>query len=478
VEQKNCLGIYLADQQATVVCINDHLVKACFTVNATQTDDEPGPKILSHMIAQACVETQLEFSEVTVALDNTMFMQHSLRSEFTDPRKIAQTIKFDIEDVMAADATELAIAFDTILTDEHGSALNVFTTKRQTMAQTLADLQANKLDPVTVEPDVVCLSRFITNNIDAAWDLNPIYAVLSKKHGYLLVADENQKLTLARTFMISPAQPADTLLARQIPLTLASLKTATNPNCIKIVDSIGQIDTEALGQRLAMQVYTTDLAEAANITNDDLTDCASAVDFAIAYGATLSTRKKSTPINFRDDFMPYQGTKMILQNAIKAFSVSLVILMLAIGLYFQLSVMKTGWERKALRKKLAPDYTKAMLGAKMPQNVYKKLKDEKRKILAGSSGNFSRVGKETMVTKLTYVLEAINKCAKEVDLKIKSISMQEKVVIVGNTKSRQSSLKLFDTIKKHAQLTVLSSDYKPGEGGRDEFNLTIQTKNP
>ena len=478
MEQKDCLGIYLADRQATVVCINDGEVKICFTVNAKQNDDEQGPEILSNLIAQTCAEKNLKFSEVAVALDNTMFMQHSLRSEFTDPRKIAQTIKFDIEDVMAADATELAIAFDTISTDEHGAALNVFTTKRQTMARVLADLQTNKLDPVTVEPDVICLSRFITGNIDDAWDLNPIYAVLSKKHGYLLVADADKHLTLGRTFMISTAQPTDALLARQIPLTLASLKTAEKPNCLKLVDSTGQIDTDALSQKLAMQVYTADLAQAAKITDEDLTDCASVVDFAIAYGAALSTMKKSTPINFRDDFMPFQGTKVLLQNAVKAFCVSLVILMLAIGLYFQLTIIKTGWDRNALRKKLAQDYSTAMLGDKMPKNPLRKLKREKQKILSGSSGKLTAAGKETMVTKLTYVLEALNRCADSVGLRIKTISIQEKIVIVGNTRSRQSSLKLFETIKKHDQLTVLSPDYRPGDAGRDEFNLIIKTKNP
>ena len=478
MEQKNCLGIYIAAKQATVVCINGNVVKACFTVDATHTDDESGPKILSHMIAQACMEKEIEFADVAVAMDNTMFMQHSLRSEFTDPRKIAQTIKFDIEDVMATDSTELAIAFDTISIDEQGSALNVFTTKRQIMAEILADLQTNKLDPVTVEPDIVCLSRFVTSNIDDAWDLNPIYAVLSKKHGYLLVADADHHLTLARTFMISPAQPTDALLARQIPLTLASLKTAKKPNCLKLVDSTGQIDTDALGQKLAMQVYSADLAEAANVTDDDLADCASPVDFAIAVGAALSTLKKSTPINFRDDFMSYQGTKVLLQKAIKAFSVSLVILMLAVGLYFQLTIIKKGWERKEIRNKLAPDYKKAMIATKMPDNFLSKLKRERDKIRSGSSGKRNFAGKETMVTKLTYIFEALNSCAKDVDLKIKSISIQRKIVIAGDTKSRRSTLKLFGEIKKHGQLTILSSDYKSGEGGRDDFNLTIQTKNP
>ena len=164
MEGQNYLGIYLSKAAATVVCLKSqgrsYNVLGCFSVSA-EGAEEQNPQVLAGLIAQGCAERELKFSEVAVALDCAMFMQHNVNSEFDDPKQIAATIRFDTEEALATDISDVAIAFSITSSDQTGSGVTVFTAQRKVLSDILLALQSNNIDPVTIEPDVNCLSRFI-----------------------------------------------------------------------------------------------------------------------------------------------------------------------------------------------------------------------------------------------------------------------------------------------------------------------------
>jgi hypothetical protein len=480
VKGQNYLGIYLGKDTATVVCVGlegrNHSVLGCFSISVEKTE---GQKLqeLERLITEGCAERDLQFSEVAVALDCAIFMQHNVHSEFSDPKQIAATIRFDAEEALAMDITDLAIAFKTTSSDQTGSKLAVFTAQQKQLSDIILSLQSNNIDPITIEPDVNCLSRFILQNISLPQDSHSLFCALSRDSGYFIAFGKSQETLALRTFLVSPTQDRAELLAREVPVTTTLVGTEGPINYIKAFDSTGSANYQQISEKLGIEVGSIDLAEAATTDPETLADCTDPVDFAIAYGAALSQLEKVQSVNFRNDFMPYQGKKVRLQKTLKFLSVSMIVLMLAMGLYFQLQLLQKNKYRSQLRKKFEKEYSAVMLGKKPPpkSSPAKKLAGELRRIRDVKSGQLSITGEESISAKLTLVLEAFNKCAAQTNLNIETITITNKNIgITGDTSSSKNTLKLFDAIRK-SKLEILQQSLYT-KGGRNNFRITVEPK--
>ena len=483
MDGQNYIGIYLSKDTATVVCLGlqgrDYNVTSCFSVSVEQAegpDTYPGAPGLASLIARGCAERVPMYRdcEVAVALDCAMFMQHNVHSEFDDPKQIAATVRFDTEEALAADISDVAIAFKITSSDQAGSEMAVFTARRKILSDVLLSLQGNNIDPVTIEPDVNCLSRFIRQNVSLPDDLRPFFVLLSQRSGYFTAFSESQKASTMRTLLVGPRQDRGELLAREIPVSSALLGAGEQISCLKVFDSAGSVNYQQLSEKLGIEVGGIDLAESAAAGPETLADCADPVDFAIAYGAALAHLEKSQSINFRNDFSPFQGKKLRLQKTLKFLSISVAILVFAVGLYFQLQLLQENKHRSRLRDKFDKQYSAVMFSKKLPakSDPAKKLAGELRRIKAVKQGQWSITGDKSISAKLTLVLEAFNKCAKDTGLKIDSISITSKSIsIAGDTSSRRNTLKLRRAIEA-GKLGSLQ-DRLESKGSRDSFHITI-----
>ncbi|MFZ0035458.1 MAG: type II secretion system protein GspL [Sedimentisphaerales bacterium] len=480
MEGSNHLGVYLSKGAATVVCLGlegkSRNVLGCFSVTVEAAEEQKLQELV-RLITEGCAKRGLKFSEVAVALDCSMFMQHNVRSKFNDPRQIAATVRFDAEEALAMDITDLAIAFKVTSSDQTGSSLTVFTAQKKQLSDILISLQSNNIDPVTIEPDVNCLSRFILQNVSLPQDSRPLFCVLSNSSGYFIAFAESRETRAMRTFLVRPAQGRNELLAREVPVTTALVGTDGPLNCIKVFDSAGSVNYQQLNEKLGIEVSSVDLIGTAVTGPEALADCADPVGFAIAYGAVLYHLEKAQTVNFRNDFMPYQGKKVRLQKAMKFSSAAVIVLMLAVGVYFQLQLWQENKYRSRLREKFEKQYSAVMLGKKLPagSDPVKKLTSELRRIENVKKGLLSVTGEEAISAKLTLVLDAFNKCAAQTNLNIDSISITTKTIsITGDTSSRENTLKLFDAIRDSG-LEVLQQ-YLEAKGGRDNFSVTVEPK--
>jgi len=419
VEAQNHLGIYLSKDRAAVVCLGspsrDGKVLGCFSI-CLEEQAEQNQQVLANLIAQGCAEREWQFTEVSVALDCAMFMQHNTHSEFSNPKQIAATVRFDTEEALATDISNVAIAFMITSSTESGSELTVFTAQRKILSDILLSLQSNNLDPVSIEPDVNCLSRFVGQNVSLPESQSSatLFGLLSSRRGYFVTCSGSQKISAMRTFRIEP-------------------------------------------QALA--------------------DCADPVDFAIAYGAALAHLEKAPSINFRNDFMPYQGKKRRLQRALKFASVSFTVLLLALGLYFQTQLLTVNRGRNSLYNKFAQQYLAVMPGeTKLPagfSEAVSKLGSELRRIRDVKAGLFSVKGEESVSSKLTLVLEALNKYATQIDLNIDSISVTTRSIsIAGETSNASSTQKLREALIA-TNLGSLQDRITSTKDGRSSFNINI-----
>ncbi len=473
MEGQNYLGIYLSKDAATVVCLGGKTVSGCFSVTIEEGQQQK-PQELARLIAEGLAKRGLNFSEAAVALDCSMFMQHSVHSKFNDPKQIAATVRFDAEEVLGMDVTDLAIAFRINSSNQAGSSLTVFTAQKKQLSDILASLQSNNIDPVTIEPDVNCLSRFILQNVSLP-DSHSLFCVLSDLSGYFIAFPESHEAQAMRTFLVRSSQDRNELLAREVLITAALVESDKPVNSIRVFDSTGSVDCQQLSERLTIEAGLIDLVAAAGLAPEALADCAGPVGFAIACGAALSHLEKAQTVNFRSDFAPYQGKKVRLQKAMKLSSVSVVVLALAAGVYFQIQLWQQNKYRARLYKKFEKQYLAVMFGKKPPPktNPVRKLEGELRRIENVKKGLLSVTGEEAISAKLTLVLEAFNKCAAQTDLNIDSISITTKSIsIAGDTSSRANTLKLFDAIRQ-SKLDILQQNLD-AKGGRDNFSVTVK----
>ena len=479
MEPQNYLGIYLSKGAATVVCLDSQgrsgNALGCFSV-AVQEQEGQNQQVLADLIARGCAERELKFSEVAVALDCAMFMQHNVHSEFGEPKQIAATIRFDTEEALATDVTDVAIAFEINSSDQTGSALTVFTAQRKVLSDVILSLQQYNIDPVSIEPDVSCLSRFIRQNMSLPDDLHPFFCALSRRNGYFVIPSGDkqgaQKASVVRAFLIGPTRARTELLAREVSVTAALVETRKVINCLKVFDSTGSVNYQQLGERLGIEVGGVDWLQSVGIEPQTLADCADPVDFTIAYGAALAHLEKVQSINFRSDFMPYEGKKLRLQKALKLAAVSVTILALAVGVYFQSQLLKINKDRNELFKRLAADYSEVMFGKTPPakfSSAKSKLETELRRIKKESGPS----DKESVSVRLTLVLEAFNKCAAQTDLNIDSVSITSNISIVGDTSSRGNTRRLFNAIKEKMEI---SKERVYAKDRRDHFSITVVPK--
>jgi len=495
VETQNYLGIYISRGTATAVCLRPQgrsiKILGSFSVSV-EDKEKAGPQALAGLIAQACSERKWGFSEVAIALDCAMFMQHSVHSEFNDPKQIAATIRFDTEEALATDISDVALAFEITSTGKSGSELTVFTAQRKILSEILLSLQQHNFDPVTIEPDINCLSRFICHK--SAWGRLPavssaesqqpgtLFGILSRRNGYLIIpagttGAGSQKASTARTFLVGPTQDRGALLTREVLVTTALVGSGEPINRLKVFDSAGTVNYQQLSEKLSIEADEVD--QFAAVTESQTpANCTDPVDFAIAYGAALTHLEKGQSVNFRDDFSPFQGKKIKRQKALKFASISVTVLLIAVGLYLQTQVFRTNKYRKMFHDSLADEYFAVMLGQELPDNTasaVRKLGGELRRIKDAKKGLITIKGEKSISSKLTLVLKAFNKCAAQTNLNIKSVTITTKdIIITGDTSSRQNTQKFFDTVRSN-ELEILRPSYE-SKGGVDGFSIIVAPK--
>ena len=485
MEQNNCLGIYLSKKRATAVLLSRRgsppEVLRCFSVQDDaehdSNDQSPRGPSLAAQIAQTLASEGLQYGEVAVSLDCTLYTQHNLHSEFTEHKQIANTVIFDAEEALARDATDMALTFTVTSTDSTGSQTTVFAADRAVLYEMLDGLQAADMDPTAIEPDILCLARFLEQNLSLAKDANPLFVLLSDRACHIIKPQDHQLGPLVRSFVINASQNKTAVLAREIPLTLASMNLEKPVDSLFVAGGTGdQPDIKALSKTTGIPVKTLDPAALTNADKSLLADCDSQVEFAMACGAAIAEVKHIKPSDFRQSFAPYLGKKMILQRTLRATSVFVSISMIVLGLYFQLKVLRVNDYISGLDKNMRRDFAAAANYGKPPRSrssIISQLEYIHRKTQNIKKGDFGDEG--SIPAKLTYMLEAINKSSKTIDLKVSSVSVTTKAMsLIGNTKSRASTTNLYDSFRAHQKLDPIIS-YRE-RANRDAFTITLDLK--
>jgi hypothetical protein len=479
LEQNKYLGIYIAPDKVTVVLAGKTGSRIEITRQFSIALPAGQPFSFAQTaadIASACQEKQIVFGDIAVALDCRLYRQQLLHSEFTEYRQIAQTIKFDAEEALAVNAAETAITFEPASKGLSGTEVSVFAAEASIMSGIITAMAANKLDPVSIEPDSICLRRMIGQIAEQNEDSKAMRMVLSEKKCFIVSPPPAEGKAQVRAFITAASQNKTNLAAREIMLTTASAAGGKAIQKVFIYDSTGKVDIARLSQDSSVPIESFGTEQVITSPDDSPSEVDS-LDMFIAAGAAAGLLTKCERVDFRPDFMPYQGKKEILEKGIKMLSFCLLLLFIAIGAYLHIQYHKTSSYRNKLNEKFKAEYSIAMPGAKFisGRDAAGKLKREINKIKDVKSGLLSAAGEDSVEAKLTYLFEAVNNVPKSIDIDIDKIAVTTKTMTITGSTSNGGHLQFFGAVDKHPKLVKANATYE-GKDNRDYFRLTIDLK--
>lgn len=474
MESQNVLGLYFGKTHATAICVNKGAVVGAVTLSL-EADQKGDLQTLAHRLAEQCKDQNFKYTEVSVALDSAWFMQHSVHSDFKQAKQIGATVRFDTEEVVASDISNLSVAFEIAKSDESGSTLNVFTADHDPLSQILLTLQSHALDPIRILPDVGCLTGLVQQNLetDALVGTSALICLVSESNGYFLRFDQDTGLHPVRAFMVRSHADLTDLLVRESFTTMASV--GGTQGSLFVYSANGQVDTEVLSQKLGVPTAGLPWFESSPWGQQAIADQQDVVAYAVAYGAATLNSEMGSTLDFRTDFMPYQGKKMRFQSAMKWACISATLLVLAWGGRLQANWFQAKSDRDALKDSLREDYTRVMPGKKdLPTNPVKTLETAIRAIKDVQGGRLDLGGSQSTLAKLTRVLKAINQSFTSTKLEIDSVTISTSSLTINGTTATTAGRLKFRKALQDQGIGDVSMTLGTPKNGRAPFSVSIK----
>jgi hypothetical protein len=475
MEQNDLLGVYLTPEGAYCAVLSGRGSASgirCFFISASDIAEQ-GTATMTAIARQAAGQAGV-FEQSAIAVRSNLISQYYHHSEFADARQVESTIRFDAEEASAADASTLAVAYEITQSGPGGSDVTLYTASRQILTDLLLDVQAGGMDPTQMEPDAVCLVRALEKTPDFD-EKGRMYLLIFDRTCYLITPIHAGMAPKVRTFLLPDEADKTAALARQTILTSAAMTDVGPVKKLILVGHIEGVDRMEMGHRTGMAVEQLDARKLLNLEIPYEVNAEQFNGFLFACGAAMGLAGRCRKADFRRDFMPYQGRRRILQRSFQVVSISLTILFLVFGMYFQVKVLRVKGDASDWDKKLRADYSAAMYGAKPPasESIGSRLRRELNRVKQLQQYG---VDENAITARLTYILEAVNKSPASVDVNLKTITISDRsITLAGDTDSRKSTRDLFDSIKSHKRLEVAEERFN-ANGARDEFNITLKTK--
>lgn len=474
MEHTSSLGLYLSRSRATAVWLSDKEQGAIARVlDIVPAEGESAQTVALEAARRICREGGF-VEQAFVALDCSYYTQYSLHSEFSDARQVESTIKFDAEEAAATDAMNLAVTFIITGPLPTGSEVMAFSADRQTMTDILLDVQEGGLDPVMVEPDAVCLTRALERTLQVSEHPDTLFVLTSEHNCYLIQPGKDGYAPKLRSFLLGAPPQRTAALTREILLAVTGWDDDVPLKKVVFVCTPDGVNRQALAERTGLDIRVESAADKLRTDTSPVREGLTG-DVLTAFGAALAPFEKGQSADFRRDFMPYQGKRKVMEASLRLACISLSVLCVAVGIFFQSRAWRTNVYAGQVKEKLAEEYRGAMYGANPP--TAEAVNSRLRRTLVNVKRVQEGLGpgdEKSVPAKLTFLLEAINSCPPSVDVMIQQIVITERSMRVkGDTNNRRATLDMFEAIKKHPRLQF-GSERMAMVGNRDTFEFTVE----
>jgi len=301
--RKNCLGIHYNDKQITAVLIEQkgaefqYVPALKVTADSELSEDQNSSLFekLKHDLNRQYEKTP----PVALTLSGHMYQSLPYQSRFSDPRLINQTLRYDIEDNLAADADSIAVCYQQKLSQSHEtsrgknqqtksfSELLVHAISRNQLQQLLDRFEQSDLDALVAEPDIASWLNFLRSSSELPAQESLVALAWAIDSLYILILDDRHQVLLARSVPCSSGGQAHKILTSELPRSLANLPEGQQPpHLLYHLDGLDQ-------------KQIVDLARACNLQPRPISEPDLAT--ACAKGAAWGFLNHHTAADFRSD---------------------------------------------------------------------------------------------------------------------------------------------------------------------------------
>ncbi|WP_146684470.1 hypothetical protein [Limihaloglobus sulfuriphilus] len=476
MEHNKYLGIYISKKTAVGVLVST-LTGGPVIEDVISRDLEPGQtqedsssQSLEHLGALLEDISSRGYTNlpVSVCIDNSLYTQYIVVSRFSDNTRIARTIGFDVEEIIGQNVDHYALTYQTLAREQAGTRLGVYLTEKSLIRGIITSFQEQGLDPVAIEPDVVCLSRIISaSKCNTSGSSSPLFAAITDDSCYIM-AGYDACGGYGRSFLFSHrAKGSAVRLARELKLFISLKSLEIDPDKVFITE---QIPPQKIENHLDIPVANiekiTDLPEKFEYSSTDFR-----LRAAVSAGAALVCSNRYQPVNFRRSYMPYQGRIKVFERFIQSAMIAAAVILIAFTILGTSKYLKLKSQHNQLTEKIKTEYKLAMNGRNPRGYPILEIDREIAKLEKIKSGDTA--GDKTVSGMLIQIFNILSNTDKNNRIKVESISVTDKTIrLDGTTAGRRYTLELIEMLRKNDFFTVSQEDLKQ-EGADDKFVIRI-----
>ena len=343
-----------------------------------------------------------------LALGGNLYMSHDHRSEFEDIQQAAQTLKFDIEDVLAVDAEKIATCFQEKPTNSTNIDMIVYTAERSKLQEIFEQLESSGSDPFAAMPSVVAWQKYLstTKQVTSSPTAyigrcgSTVYLMVFNSHGEPVISRKFPDVDNSKFYQIIEIE------LNRCSITIPSGESLTN--LYYHSENISEENISSIAKDLGLNLQT--IAEPSFAK-------------AAAIGAALSIQKGKTACNFRADNLEPVSIKKSRKNALYAMSALASLIIIS---WIGIMAINTGKYRQM--EKDATSYIKeagrfCRVKSRKIANLHQDIERERDRIKKVASGqNVGNANSATNTMNLT--LKALSRLNPEFDLVVNTMAFK------------------------------------------------------
>ena len=434
-------------------------IRATFYEPADDSAVQSGPELLSSLCT-----SMGKPKAPALAIGGNLYMSHDHRSEFEDIQQAAQTLKFDIEDILAVDAEKIAVCYQEKPTNTTNVDLIVYTAERQALQSIFEQMDSVGSDPVSVTPSVVAWQKYLAS-AELIASQPSAYISRCGSTVYLMVLNSAGQPVISRKFPdVDDSrfyQIIDIELNR-CSITLPGGETLTNIYYHE--ENVDHVKINAIAGELGLKLNTISEPSFAK---------------AAAIGAALANQKGKATCNFRADNLEPAHIKKDRQKALYAMSALACLIILSwIGIMIN-NTSKYNQIAKdaAINIKDAARYCR--ITSRRQGYLHRELETELKRIERLASGQ-GPGNTDSATYTMNMAFRALSKLNPEFDLNISSIAFKPDEIkrFSGTVPDLEALKQLRDVLQSPDSGLEIVQETSNTAGNRQAFEMPMTTAAP
>ena len=317
---KQCIGIHYCTAGLTGVVVEDsrggpHLCQTIKLAVESGASAKPEVAALEQLVDQLKQQRE-KLPPAALSLASEFYQSQFHHSEFSDPKQLRQTLRFDVEEEFMIEAEAAAICYQRLPQAESGSDLIVHIAARDHLTQVLPEFDEAGIDALIAQPDLASWLTYIKQHKQLPADQPVLLLGRTAEAMYILILDDRRQPILARSYHCNSDEHARATLTCELQRSLALLGPQQAPTTV-LYHPDGFTPEQIEAVRNATNLPCSPLAES------DITQ-------AFAAGAATAWLNEDTPADFRADHMPPRSLITANRKALFGLSAAISILLLAI----------------------------------------------------------------------------------------------------------------------------------------------------